>query len=230
MNDLITSVLKDENYLQNPYFIELAKGNFTKDDFIATQIQFYYAVENFSSVMANLCARIPSPKLRLEIIRNVWEEHGDGNPENSHVHSFNILLSRLTGDENFQIEKHLATSEVLHFNYVLSGACATSQTYLTGIAVLGMIEYMFSGIAGYIGKCIVGNKWLSETELIHYNLHEKLDVKHAQDFFDLLEKPWESSESAQIEIKQGLELGAFCFNQLYKNLYQGRHKLSHYGA
>ena len=217
-------ILQEENYFENSYFRNLEKKTFDQNEFIGTQIQFYFAIENFSLAIANLCSKIPNTHERLEIVRNLWEEHGNGNLNNMHIHTFETLLSRLLNDQNFDITNYKPGPEVLEFNFVLRGVCAQADSYLMGVALLGMIEYMFSDISGFIGESIVNNGWLAKEQLIHYNLHRELDIKHSQDFFDLLEEPWKESEEKRKEIKQGLALGAFTFNSLYKNLFNGKHK------
>ena len=79
MNEIVEKVLAETDPHNNPYFVALRDGSFEKDDFVETQIQFYYAVVFFSRPMAAVAAKIPSAKQRLEVLRNVWEEHGEGN-------------------------------------------------------------------------------------------------------------------------------------------------------
>ena len=73
MNTLIKQILKETNPQMNPYFVSLRNGTFDKDDFVETQIQFYFAVVFFNRPMAAIAAKIPEAELRLEVIRNVWE-------------------------------------------------------------------------------------------------------------------------------------------------------------
>jgi pyrroloquinoline-quinone synthase len=58
--------------------------------------------------------------------------------------------------------------------------------------------------------------------MIHYDLHEEIDVKHSQDFFDVLAPAWEKSAENRYYIEQGLRLGAHVFNGLYEGLYRAR--------
>ena len=97
LNELVERVLKDTNYFDNPYFVNLRNRTFDKTDFIETQIQFYYAVIFFSRPMAALAAKIPTPELRLEVLRNVWEEHGEGSLTQAHGKTFLEFLRRIGG-------------------------------------------------------------------------------------------------------------------------------------
>jgi len=65
--------------------------------------------------------------------------------------------------------------EVRAFNTVLVGACVMDE-FLIGAGVMGIIERMFSDIAGWIGEQVVSHGWISAEKLIHYNLHEYLDI------------------------------------------------------
>ena len=111
--------------------------------------------------------------------------------------------------------------EVRAFNTVLVGACVMDE-YLIGAGVMGIIERMFSDIAAWLGEQVVHHGWIPEEKLIHYNLHEDLDIKHADDFFDVLRPAWDAAAENRYYIEQGLRLGACVFNSLYEGLYKAR--------
>lgn len=221
LDKLIATVLDESQFRKNPYFESLKGGSFHKDDFIETQAQFFLAVVFFSRPMSALAAKIPSPALRLEVLRNVWEEHGEGDTSKMHGVTFVELLKRLGELSPADIEKRALGPEVRAFNTVLSGACVLDE-YLTGVGVMGIIERMFAEISAWIGQGIVANGWLTEQNLIHYKLHAELDIKHSQDFFDILESAWDRSPEDRYAIEQGLRLGSYIFNRLYEDLYRTR--------
>lgn len=221
LNTLIDTILHESGYRENPFFKGLNDGTLSKEDFIETQVQFYRAVVFFSRPMAALAAKIPTPELRIEIVRNVWEEHGEGDFKKIHGSTFTELLFRLAGLKPEDIERRVLWPELRAFNTVLSGACVLDE-YLVGVGMMGMIERMFSDISAWIGSGIVARGWLSNERMIHYALHQELDVKHSDDFFAVLEKSWSSSPDEQYKIEQGLRLGAYSFNELYNGLYNGR--------
>lgn len=221
MNTLISKILKDVNYKNNPYFQNLTNGNFDKEDFCETQIQFYFAVVFFSRPMAALAAKIPIPELRLEIIRNVWEEHGEGILTKIHGHTFLEFLKRLSNFGKNDIEKRALWPEVRIFNTTLIGACVLDH-FLIGVAVMGIIERIFCDISAILAKEVINNGWMNPSQMIHYNLHEDLDIKHSQDFFNVLAQFWEINEENKYYIEQGFRLGATLFNGLYEGLYKSR--------
>ena len=221
MEDVIQSVLEEVGYERNPYFVNLKEGDFNKEDFIETQIQFFFAVIFFSRPMAALAAKIPTPELRVEVLRNVWEEHGEGDASRVHGTTFVEFLNRLGGLEQKEIEARKLWPEVRIFNTTLTGACVLDE-YMIGVGMMGIIERMFSSISSWIGRHVVDRGWLPAERMTHYDLHEDLDVKHSQDFFDVISTPWNRSDVDRYYIEQGLLLGATVFNDLYRGLYSNR--------
>lgn len=221
MKTLIQEVLAAHSIKDNPYLAALADGSLAREDFIETQVQFYYAVVFFSRPMAVLAAKIPSSALRIEVLRNVWEEHGEGDLAARHGSTFLELLSRLAGLTRADVERRMLWPEVRAFNTVLVGA-ATLDDWEVGASVLGMIERMFADIAAHIGRSILRRGWLTEDRLIHYGLHAELDVRHSDDFFALLEPTWARDERGRYLIEQGLRLGGYVFDRMYRDLWHAR--------
>lgn len=209
----VALILEENDFRKNPFFIDLANGNLTKNQFIGTQHQFYYAVTNFSSALALVAAAIPTYEERMKIIRNLWEEHGDGKPEHTHGSTFMEFMKRLTGDRNIGIRE--ATEEVILFNTTLNQTCK-QEHYLKSVALMGMIERMFADISAFIGDKTIARGWMKKDEMIHYSLHQELDCIHAEDFFSILRKHYNELNSGPID--EGLKLGALTFLSFYQNL------------
>lgn len=221
LRDLIERVLKDTDYHNNPYFVNLRGKTFEKDDFLETQIQFFYAVIFFSRPLAALAAKIPTPELRLEVLRNAWEEHGEGTLTQAHGKTFLEFLKRSGNVSQEQVYLRGLWADVRIFNTTLSGVSILDD-FIIAVGVLGIIERMFSDISAWIGQGVVENGWLAEDEMVHYKLHQELDIKHSEDFFVILAAPFEKSAENRYLIEQGLRLGATLFNNLYAGLWKQR--------
>lgn len=206
--------------LASPYLAALREGSLIHADFLETQIQFLFAVVFFSRPMAALAGRMPRPELRLSLLNNVADEHGDGNLSLCHERTFLMLLSRL-GVTTGMIEKRALWPEVRAFNTALVGLCTLDDLY-TAVAALGMIEDLFSGISAELGRSIVARDFLPAEQLIHYRAHELLDVAHADGFYQLLDGPYAAAPRHAYQIQQGLELGAYLLLRLYQDLYAAR--------
>jgi pyrroloquinoline-quinone synthase len=220
MQDLVDAITADLRPLESPYLAALNSGELSREDFIETQIQFYFAVVFFSRPMATVAAKIPSQAQRLEVLRNVWEEHGEGEPARFHGTTFLELLRRLDGVTVEDVERRALWPEVRAFNTTLIGAGVVDE-YRVGVSVLGMIEHLFSSISAAIGQGIVARGWLPAAQMVHYDLHEQLDVRHAQDFFDVV--AGDADDPAhRYWIEQGLWLGGTIFMRLYEDLWRQR--------
>ena len=221
LNELIEQVLKETNYHENPYFVNLREKTFEREDFLETQMQFFYAVIFFSRPMAALAAKIPTPELRLEVLRNVWEEHGEGSLTHGHGQTFLEFLRRLGGVSEEDVYRRGLWADVRIFNTTLSGVSVLDD-FIVAVGALGMIERMFSDISAWIGQNVIANGWLTMDEMIHYKLHQELDIKHSEDFFKILDAPFRKSGENRYLIEQGLRLGATVFNNLYTGLWNSR--------
>lgn len=221
MDALIDDVLASHRPDDNPYFAALEDGSFSRDDFLETQIQFYFAVVFFSRPMAAVAAKIPSADQRLEIVRNVWEEHGEGNASLAHGTTFLELLDRLGGVTPADVDARALWPEVRAFNTALVGAAVLDE-HLVSVGMMGIIERMFVDISSRIGRAIVARGWLPRERMVHYALHEELDVKHAEDFFRVLRPTFETRPGDRYYIEQGLRLGAYVFDRLYRDLHAAR--------
>ncbi len=221
MEERITQILDTCSFRENPYFQNLHNGSFEKEDFIETQIQFFFAVVFFNRPMAILAAKIPTADLRLEVVRNVWEEHGEGDSGKIHGSTFVEFLKRIGNVSPEDIDRRFLWPSVRIFNTTLVGCC-TLDEYLVSVGAMGMIERMFCEISTWLGQGIVDRGWLTKENLIHYNLHADLDIKHSQDFFDVVAPSWKASKENRYYIDQGLTMGASLFNMLYEELYKNR--------
>lgn len=221
MHNAIARTLEAYAPAKNPYLDALRDGRFDKADFVETQAQFYYAVVFFSRPMAVLAAKIPGARQRTEILRNVWEEHGESDPEKRHGATFLKFLNLVGGLEQRDVERRRLWPELRAFNTTLIGCC-TLDDWEVGAALLGIIERMFAEISAVIGNAVVDRGWIARDDLVHYSLHAELDIKHSEDFFDVLAPSWQESDASSYRIEQGFELGAYVFDRLYRDLFANR--------
>src|SRR5512142_2441033 len=95
MRNTIAALKRRHAPLENPYIRALQDGSMSREDFVETQIQFLFAVVFFSRPMAALSGRPPRPEMRLPLLENIRDEHGDGQLTICHENTFLELLGRL---------------------------------------------------------------------------------------------------------------------------------------
>lgn len=209
------AILERIGILHNPYFEALRDGSMTLERFRCTQEQFFFAVTFFPRPMAALVGRIPDPKSRLDILHNLVEEHGEFQEQSFHHTTFQQFLRTLGSDPD-QIGKIPMWPALRAFNSVLTASCLMDELEV-GVSCMGIIEYAFAGISALIGKAIVEHGWVSADRLVHYKLHAEIDERHAEEFFAVIEPNW-ADERRRHFIEQGLQLGAYIFDRLYRDL------------
>ncbi len=215
----VDNLLEDLDFKNNSYFSALHDNKFDKEDFIETQIQFYTIAKFFPRFLLELVNKLPDSDLRLNIIENLYEDHCQGiNKDNSNT--FLSFLNSL-GVSKQDIEKRQLWPETRMFIMSAWGTCSLDDK-LVAASLLGTVEYMFLYISSTLEHYVLKNNWLSKEHLGYYTCHEKLDKKHAQDFFNLVSKSWEIAEEEHYYIKQGINLGAYSLNLLFNELYNHR--------
>ncbi|MCA3012783.1 MAG: iron-containing redox enzyme family protein [Myxococcaceae bacterium] len=220
LDDFVKALKARLRPLENPYFVSLKDGSMTREDFVETQAQFAHAVFFFSRPMLVLAARVSNPKVRLPLLENVGDEHGDGDLSMSHEATFTCFLERM-GVSRDELWARPLWPEVRAFNTVLAGVC-TLDDVPTALATMGIIEDLFSSLSAELGRGIVARGFLTSAALVHYQTHEALDVLHAEGFYAPLRARYAQDDVARYQVEQGLELGATVFLGLYRGLFEAR--------
>jgi pyrroloquinoline-quinone synthase len=219
------TILEQSGIMDNPYLRDLADGTLTLDEFRRTQEQFFFAVTFFPRPMAALVGRIPDPRSRLDILHNLVEEHGEFDELRFHHTTFQQFLRTIDSDAE-ALDALVIWPEVRAFNSVLTAACTLDELEV-GVACMGVIEQAFAGISAAIGTAVVNRGWVSAENLVHYKLHAEIDERHAEEFFAVVERGWQDG-SRRYFIQQGLALGTYIFDRLYRDLHAARLRMPDY--
>jgi pyrroloquinoline-quinone synthase len=209
-------VLQKSGILKNPYLTALVDGSMTRDCFQRTQEQFFFAVTFFPRPMAALVGRIPNPRSRLDILHNLVEEHGEFQEQCFHHTTFQQFL-RTLGSRPEKLDNMPLWPALRAFNSVLTASCVLDELEV-GVSCMGIIEYAFADISATIGKGVVDRGWIKADELVHYKLHAEIDQRHAEEFFAVIEPRWDDPRG-RYHTEQGLQLGAYIFDRLYRDMY-----------
>jgi pyrroloquinoline-quinone synthase len=100
------------------------------------------------------------------------------------------------------------------FNSALFSACMLEELEV-GTACMGIIEHAFAALSAEIGQAVVERGWVRRDALTHYATHAELDLRHADEFFRLLEPTWNDPRARELG-ERGLRLGAHVFDRLYR--------------
>jgi pyrroloquinoline-quinone synthase len=144
------------------------------------------------------------------------EEHGAFEERSFHHTTFQQFL-RTLGSQPEKLDAMTVWPALRAFNSVLTASCVLDELEV-GVACMGIIEYAFAGISATIGAAVVRHGWIPADQLVHYKLHAEIDERHAEEFFAVIEPSWEDHRR-RYYIEQGLELGAYSFDRLYRDMH-----------
>lgn len=111
--------------------------NATREEFLQSQIGFYYAVQAFPQMLCKLASKIETSEIRLKVAENIWEEHGNGKASNFHTQSFMTYLKSL-GIKDKKIEHNFFIDQWIEESLNLNLTNSEYAAYLAGIESKGL--------------------------------------------------------------------------------------------
>ena len=214
LNHTVEMIAAEYDFRQHSYFLWMQSPKTDRAAFMYSQLPFQSAVESFSQPLAAVLSKIPTLEMRMGLMANLSEEHGNTTLQRSHKDTFRQYLRSLGATDNdLVMERNIA---VLAFSQSILNYCLT-QSASSGAAILGMIEYLYVDISSNISKTISDRHWVIPGSQSHYSNHETLDVSHSQDLLQLAQTDWDDSRSRS-HVNQSLILGAHYFWNLYQGL------------
>lgn len=161
------------NYKKFSFYEDFMK-NSTQDEFVKSQIPFYHAVNNFPRALCYLGYLIKDSNIRLSIIENLYEEHGQGKSENFHINTYHEYL--LSISNGYKLLDNPWITEWINSWFSSSDAFHTALR-------LSAIEYLYAPISASISKHI--NSLHTYSEQAHYKKHSILDWEHGKELLDV---------------------------------------------
>ena len=154
---------------------ETFMANSSQEEFSRSQIPFYHAVKAFPRILCYLGSMIEDSATRLHIAENIWEEHGNGEPQNFHINTFHNYLTAIAGPDYILANNPWVDEWIANWfkeTDVLALSCK-----------LAAIEYLYAPISGALAKHI---ETLSLHNVQHhYSKHAELDWEHGRELFEV---------------------------------------------
>lgn len=209
----VREIVAAYDFSRHPYFVWLDAPETTLEAMRRSQVGFRFAVEGFSQALAAVLARVPIMEARAALAANVAEEHGCcGRP--SHKATFFEYLATL-GATDAELARECPIA-VRAFNASMLGYCLTNGAE-PGAAATGIVERLYVDISARLVATIRRREWADLSRQTHYAVHEKLDVEHARELFEIAAPGW-GEPRLRAQIAMGLLLGAHYFWSLYDGL------------
>jgi pyrroloquinoline quinone (PQQ) biosynthesis protein C len=161
--------------IQHPYFQWLQTQAIDEKNIKLFASQYYIASKGFPSFLANACAHIEDESLRMPFVRNLWDEHGQGDIKKSHRMLFEIFIKAVNADNN----QEPLDSTSLYID-TMSSLCSTSNIFF----LLGLIGPGVEDITPIEYRIFVKsfeNYGCSKEDLVFFHDHIYHDDFHSQD-------------------------------------------------
>ena len=187
-------------FLTHPFFDSLSTNGFTQESLAATTEQYWSLTESFVSILCVAISSLPSDSARLPLVKNLWDEHGEGDIKRGH----RILYQDFVDGVERSLKSREKTLKIknsnLHTDLYLSGMkslCATSNSS----AIVGIMAFC-EAIASYQCNAIlkaliefdknefaIGNSssefWVEHVEHEPVHVREVLEIIDQLELFDL---------------------------------------------
>lgn len=193
-------------------FESLTHGKFSRDAERSVAIEIFHVVDAFPRFLSALITSIEDFRLRMELVDNLYEEHGRMNLERVHVVTYRVFL-RALGVSDEVLARGRPNLPSLCYTRALLDLCAR-QSAAEGLGALAVIEEVVarvSPVAAAVGRARADGATIGT----HFGAHEVLDVSHAEELYAVaLRLP----DDAIPLIDRGMRLGMYYHRRLYDDL------------
>ena len=185
----------------------------TQQEFLKSQVPFFYAVEAFPRMLCKLAMSIEHSEQRLLVIENIWEEHGQGNQAQFHTQSYQTYLKSI-GWDGVLFTNPWVQSWIKQIFHLPQDAIYLAS-YLSGI------EYLYALMSQDIAQYVSGLDLVCEQH--HYAKHAVLDWNHGFELLsvalDIAQKNKEGlSLDDENKIKEAFKKAQADFLEMYNHL------------
>lgn len=185
----------------------------TQKEFLASQISFFHAVQAFPRFLCLLASKIQSSEKRMEVVENIWEEHGNGDKSFFHTDTYMTYLKAI-GYQGEKLEQNPWVTEWIN-NSLKMGMEIRSYQYASYLAG---IEYIYARICADVVSYI--NTLKLSCGQTHYAKHAEIDWEHGKELFDVALAETNLDESYQVsELKTFFKQGQDDFLHMYNSIY-----------
>lgn len=211
-SDKLKNTVKNHDILRHPWLLE-KKENIQLSDMVLWLQQEYHVSVAFVNWFLYTAAKTDNQKAKIVLVRNIWEELGEGNPEETHVSILNGFLNEL----GFPEDRRILLSETRQYLEKMKEIVQIS--FYHGLGALGPAnEYLLKleyTIMSQLYKKLQDRHNLPIAKFFQINLNA--DEGHAQKMFELIEEV-STNVSERIKVEEGNEMALEARNLFYDGL------------
>jgi pyrroloquinoline-quinone synthase len=204
----------EQSIEEHTFFTALKENRLSANQVKEASLQIYHVVEFFPRFIAAVLTNIPDYKMRMPLVENLYEEHGNMNEKLVHSVTYKEFLTGL-GITEIEIQSSKPSFPVIAYNRSISDLCL-HYNYLEGLAALGVIEEIVARVSPIVGRYASTQYGSNNESLVHFTDHETLDVTHANEIYEVIATQYEGDNKAVVD--RGLNLGLYYHRKLYTDI------------
>jgi hypothetical protein len=171
----------------------------------------------FDDLVALTQLKLPQ-RAKLELARNYWDEMGRGRPAAMHGE----MLGRLVRNLELEVSVHTTVWPALALGNLLVALASDRHYAYHSLGALGVVELTAPGRVGQVARGLE-RLGISARDRMYFDLHAKIDLKHAEDWITEALLPLVSEKPETMQwIAEGalmrLRAGARCFTRYREEL------------
>lgn len=187
--------------LNHPFLEKFRQGKLSLDRIRLFARQYYLYSRWFGRYISAIVANMPDEYPRAFLIKNLYQEHGEGNPDNTHPAMFRRFMRALRLDSQ-EIEETEPLPEMrlfIHEYLLISRECH----FLEAMGALGpgtesIVPYIYRPIYEGLKK----EPSLKGDDIEFFALHMTLDIEHSANIKEALLQYAEKEQNQRL-IRQG---------------------------
>ncbi len=187
--------------MNHPFLKKFSGGKLTLDRIRIFARQYYLYSRWFTRYVSAVIANMPDERPRAYLVENLYQESGEGDPQQSHPAIFRRFLTALRLDAA-EVERTEPLPETRLFIHEYLYVCSNGH-FLEALGALGpgtesIVPYIYHPIYEGLRK----EPLLNEEDVEFFTLHMRLDVEHSANIKEALLEYAVTSEN-QALIRQG---------------------------
>jgi pyrroloquinoline-quinone synthase len=218
LKDLTSELFARQRVEQHALFLLLDGDRLTDGEARAIGLDIFHVVDAFPRFLAAVLTHITDYRERMNLVENLYAEHGRMRAEHVHVVTYRSFLHAL-GLSDAQIdasEPGLAAQAYVRAVLALCGREEPAEA----LGALGVIEEIVARVSPIVGRYGARRLGAGESLGSHFSVHEALDLSHADEIYALAARA--SSRGREAEVRRGIALGFYYQTRLYTDLVESR--------
>ena len=208
-----TRLLSQEAPEDHPFYRAMKDGSLSLEKAQQAALEIRHVVAHFPRFLAALIANIPDYRERMDLVENLYYEHGKMNESEVHEVTYRRFLHSLDISEE-AIEAHEPGLPALVYTRAVHDLCL-HQEIAEGFGAIGVIEEIVARVS--IAVSHYAARHLGQVGPDdHFGLHEVLDVTHADEIYALAEPYYKGTGRQAVE--RGMRLGHYYHLRLYSDI------------